>query len=193
MFSVDRRSSRSRRAGARLAAACGAVLVAAAASGCESLTSGAEVELSDDINLTSTMMQAGERIPKLYTCRGEGVSPTLQWSGLPDDDVTESLALVADAPEQATVFWVLYGIDPQTAELRQGTVPHPGEQGPNSEGRTSYDPPCYEQDGADEIRFTLYALSSDVELADDASLEAALGAIADRAVARGSLTVTNGP
>ncbi|WP_242676975.1 YbhB/YbcL family Raf kinase inhibitor-like protein [Streptomonospora litoralis] len=149
--------------------------------------------MNDEINLTSTMMQSGESIPDIYTCEGEGISPTLQWSGLPDDDVTESLALVVDAPEEATVFWVLYGLDPQTAELRQNTVPQPGEQGVNSEGESSYDPPCYAEDGADEIRFTLYALDSEVELSDDASLEESLGAIADRAIARGSLSVTNGP
>ncbi|GAA1779665.1 MULTISPECIES: YbhB/YbcL family Raf kinase inhibitor-like protein [Streptomonospora] len=190
MFSVDRRSSRQRRAGARLAAAGGAVLAATA--GCGSLASDTETELDDNINLTSTMMQAGEPMPRLYTCRGEGVSPALQWSGLPDENTTESLALVVDAPEEATVFWVLYGLDPQTAELRQNTVPHPGEQGRNSEGETAYDPPCYSEDGADEVRFTLYALDSELDLADDASLEEALGAIAERAVSRGSLTVSNG-
>ncbi|MFD0776247.1 YbhB/YbcL family Raf kinase inhibitor-like protein, partial [Streptomonospora algeriensis] len=177
----------------RLSAAGAAVLAAATAAGCGTLSSGNEVELSDEINVSSTMMQSGEPIPELYTCEGEGVSPTLQWSGLPDDGATESLALVVDAPEEARVFWVLYGLDPQTAELRQNTVPHPGEQGRNSEGDTAYDPPCYSQDGADEIRFTLYALESEVELSDDVSLEETLGAIADRAIARGSLTVTNGP
>ncbi|KII00323.1 phosphatidylethanolamine-binding protein [Streptomonospora alba] len=194
MFSVEpRRLPRPRRAGARLAAAGGAVLAATTAAGCGTLSSGTEVELSDEINVSSTMMQSGEPIPDLYTCRGEGVSPTLQWSGLPDDDVTESLALVVDAPEEASVFWVLYGLDPQTAELRQNTVPHPGEQGRNSQGDTAYDPPCYSEDGADEIRFTVYALDGEVQLSDDASLEATLGAIADHAIARGSLTVTNGP
>ncbi|GAA4910900.1 YbhB/YbcL family Raf kinase inhibitor-like protein [Streptomonospora salina] len=193
MFSVASRPSRSRRAGARLAAAGGAVLAAATAAGCGTLSSGTEIELSDEINVSSTMMQSGEPVPDAYTCRGEGGSPTLQWSGLPDDDVTESLALVVDAPEEATVFWMLYGLDPQTAELRQSTVPHPGEQGRNSEGDTAYDPPCYAEDGADEIRFTVYALDGRVQVADGASLEETLGAIADRTIARGSLTVTNGP
>ncbi|GAB3452587.1 hypothetical protein GCM10027570_30930 [Streptomonospora sediminis] len=192
MFSVELRQPRSRRAGTRLAAAAGAVLVATATAGCGNLASGTEAEISDEINLTSTMMQADGQIPKRYTCRGEGVSPTLQWSGLPDGDITESLALVVDAPEEATVFWVLYGLDPQTAELRQNTVPQPGEQGRNSTGGASYNPPCHKSDGADEIRFTLYALDSEVELADDAPLDESLGAIADRAVARGSLMVTNG-
>jgi len=193
MFSVERRLSRSRRAGSRLAAVGGTVLAAATAAGCGALPSGGVVEQSDEINLTSTMMQAGEPVPRLYTCQGKGVSPALQWSGLPDDDVIESLALVVDAPEEATVFWVLYGLDPQTAELRQNTVPQPGDQGRNSEGGASYDAPCYPEDGASEIRFTLYALSSEVELSDDAPLEDSLGAIAQHAVARGSLTVTNGP
>ncbi|MDT0302999.1 YbhB/YbcL family Raf kinase inhibitor-like protein [Streptomonospora wellingtoniae] len=190
MFSDDRRSPRPRRAGVRLAAAGGAVLAATA--GCGNLASGTETELDDNINLTSTMMQAGEPMPNLYTCRGEGVSPALQWSGLPDEGVTESLALVVDAPEEATVFWVLFGLDPQTAELRQNTVPHPGEQGRNTEGETAYDPPCRSEDGADEVRFTLYALDSELDLAEDASLEEALGAIAARAVSRGSLTVSSG-
>ncbi|MDA0566425.1 YbhB/YbcL family Raf kinase inhibitor-like protein [Streptomonospora sp. S1-112] len=192
MFPVERRRSpRSRRAGARSAAAGGAALLLAATAGCGTLPSGTDAELSDEINLMSTMLQEGEALPDLYTCDGEGVSPSLQWSGLPGGDVTQSLALVVDAPEDAVVFWVLYGLDPQSAELRQNTVPQPGEQGLNSEGEPAYDPPCFSEDGASEIRFTLYALNSEVDLPNDAPLDESLDAIADRAVARGSLTVTN--
>ncbi|MFC4564799.1 YbhB/YbcL family Raf kinase inhibitor-like protein [Nocardiopsis mangrovi] len=201
MFSVERhRSSGSRRGalppGARArvrtaASGAGAAVVLAAAAGCVSLPSGTDAELNPDINLTSTMMQEGEPLPDAYTCKGEGLSPTLQWSGLPGGEGVASLAVVVDAPEDATVFWVIYGLDPQTTEIRQNTVPQPGRQGLNSAGTADFEPPCPEEGHPHEYRFSLYALSSEIDLPEDAPLDDSLQAIADRSIARGSLTATS--
>ncbi|TQN31440.1 hypothetical protein FHX37_1344 [Haloactinospora alba] len=173
-------------------ATCGAAVLATVTAGCGVLSPGIDSERIADINVSSTMLQEGQPLPELYTCAGEGTSPPLQWSGLPEDDRIESLAILVDEPEEATVFWMLYGIDPQVAELRQGSVPRSARQGQNTAGEASYDPPCPESGGQQEYRFTVYALSTDPDMADDEPLDNSLEEIAAHTVARGSLTTTSG-
>ncbi|MDA8371683.1 MAG: YbhB/YbcL family Raf kinase inhibitor-like protein [Nocardiopsaceae bacterium] len=171
-----------------MSAIAGAVVLSA--TGCGT-PSGTGSELGDDINVASTMMQEGEPLPAAYTCEGDGISPALQWSGVPDDDRIASLAVVVDAPEDATVFWVLYDLSPEITEIRQNSVPQPGRQGRNSVGRAAYEPPCPENGEPHEYRFTVYALNGGIDLPEDAPLAESLDAIAERAVARGSLITTS--
>ncbi|MBB6171212.1 hypothetical protein HNR23_001272 [Nocardiopsis mwathae] len=172
----------------RWSAAAGGALALLAASGCAGLVPGTNGEVSTDINVTSTMVKEGDPLPDTYTCEGEGVSPPLQWSGLPED--AESLAVVVDDPRGATVHWVLYGLDPQLAEIRQNSVPQPGHTGRNSEGLAEYAPPCPGETHTHDVRFTVYALDSEIGLGDDAPLQESLEAIAQRTIARGTLTAT---
>ncbi|MBB4932218.1 hypothetical protein F4561_003038 [Lipingzhangella halophila] len=178
------------RARRRSAATGGVAVLLAAITGCASLSSGVESEMSNDINVNSTMMQEGRPLPEPYTCEG-GVSPPLEWSGIPDDDRVSSLALVMDDPSEARVYWVIYGMDPQVPEIRQDSVPQPGRQGTNTAGEAAYDPPCPEEDATNEYRFTVYALDNELDLPEGASLEESLEGIAARAIARGSLTTTD--
>ncbi len=169
---------------------CGAAAVAAAA-GCSGLTSG-NGELTDDINVTSTLLQEGRMLPDTFTCHGEaeeGVSPPLQWSGQPDD--VGSFAIVADDPGSAEVFWVVYGLDPATVEIRQGGLPQSARAGLNSSGEADYAAPCPEQDEHYDYRFTVYALDAMPELAAGAPLEESLEVISQHTIARGSLTTTH--
>jgi phosphatidylethanolamine-binding protein (PEBP) family uncharacterized protein len=99
--------------------------------------------------------------------------------------------VVADDPLDAHVFWVLYGMDPQVPEIRQNSVPQPARQGENSTGASGYDPPCPEEGHQHEYRFTVYALSGEVDLPEGAALEDSLEEIASLAIARGSLTTTS--
>lgn len=169
----------------------GAAALLAATVGCGTLSPEAGSEVSTEITVSSTMLVEGRPLPDAFTCVGEGVSPPLQWSGLPDDDRMESLAVVVDDPERATVFWVLYGLDPQVAEISQNSVPRSGRQGRNSSGEPGYDPPCPEESNASEYRFTVYALDGEVGLSENAPLEKSLEAIASRVIARGSLNATS--
>ncbi|WP_245929279.1 YbhB/YbcL family Raf kinase inhibitor-like protein [Murinocardiopsis flavida] len=174
-----------------MCAAVGALVLAAP--GCGVLSPGSNGQTSDDITVTSTMIREGEAIPARFTCKGEGVSPPLRWSGLPDE--TESLAIIVDDPESvggAAVHWVLYGLDPENPELPEGTVPQNGKQGQNSKEQAAYDPPCPSGDTAHEFRFTVYALKADIALPDGAPLDQALGAVASNTLARGRLIATGG-
>ncbi|GAB3211924.1 YbhB/YbcL family Raf kinase inhibitor-like protein [Marinactinospora thermotolerans] len=180
--------------GRRLPVVTGGVAVLLAAStGCGILTGGANGETTDDITVTSPMIREGETIPARYTCDGDGVSPPLRWSGLPSG--TESIAVVVDDPEAdagATVYWVVYGLDPENPELPEGGVPQPGRQGVNSSGATGYEPPCPSDGDEHEFRFTVYALGSEIDLPESAPLDEALGAIASNTLARGRLSATGG-
>ncbi|RNL84991.1 YbhB/YbcL family Raf kinase inhibitor-like protein [Halostreptopolyspora alba] len=173
----------------RSAVTGGAAVLLATITGCASLSSGVGSEMSNDINVNSTMMQEGRPLPDTFTCE-EGVSPPLEWSGLPDEDEVSSLAVIMDDPSKARVYWVIYGMDPQIPQIRQDSVPQPGRQGRNTAGEAAYDPPCPEEGEEREYRFTVYALGSELNLPEGASLEDSLEGIAARAVARGSLTTT---
>ncbi|RKS07857.1 hypothetical protein DFP74_3543 [Nocardiopsis sp. Huas11] len=121
----------------------------------------------------------------------EGTSPPLNWSGLPDPEDVGSLAVVVDDPQAAEVFWVLFNVDPQLGGLRQDTVPPDARQAQNSVGGTGYLPPCPEEGDPHEYRFTVYALSDTLDLPDGSELSRTLEAIAETAIARGTLTATS--
>ncbi len=199
MFPVTPTSPAGRRRGAgpahvcargRPAVAGGVAVLLATVTGCASLSSDVEGEMSNDINVVSTMIQDGRPLPDTFTCGG-GVSPPLEWSGLPDDEEISSLALVMDDQSEAHVYWVVYGMDPQVPQIRQDSVPQPGHQGLNTSGEAIYEAPCPEEGEPQEYRFTVYALNDHLDLPEGASLEESLEGIASHAVARGSLTTTN--
>ena len=200
------RSTGARTARTSPVALAGAVTAGAAlvlTTGCGILAPGQNGDMPDDINVTSPLMQEGQPLPAAYTCEGaapegedgedqgeqEAYSPPLSWSGLPDE--AGSIALVVDDPQVAQVFWVVYDLDPQLVELRQNIVPADAKQAQNSSGVAEYGAPCPEPESSYEYRFTVYALENPLDLPEGASLDAALDAIADQAVARGSLVTTS--
>jgi Raf kinase inhibitor-like YbhB/YbcL family protein len=140
-----------------------------------------------DIVVTSPAFTAGTAIPRVFTCRGADVSPPLHWAGVPPD--ARRLALVVadrDAPGGTYLHWVLLDVDPDVASLRTGVVPAGAHQALNSAGRARYDGPC-PPSGTHHYRFTVYALRSATGLPDGADLDAALDAVDEKAVARGTL------
>lgn len=80
---------------------------------------------------------------------GDGVSPPLEWSGVPAD--AESLALImyhypngtvegVDPPSQ---YWLLWNIPIDTNGLERGNPLSIGDEGSNKDGvATGYTPPC---------------------------------------------------
>jgi hypothetical protein len=102
------------------------------------------------MQISSTAFADGGKIPSLYTCQGDDISPPLAWSGLPPQ--TKSLVLIVDdpdapdpeAPRMTWVHWVLFNLPPDSsglaeavAHLPQGTV-----EGVNDWQRTDYGGPC---------------------------------------------------
>ncbi|MFI6578192.1 YbhB/YbcL family Raf kinase inhibitor-like protein [Nocardiopsis sp. NPDC050513] len=180
----------------RGAGAVGVGAVLALATGCGVFSPGQNGDMPTNINVTSPLMQEGEPLPDDYTCDGgesdgdEGpVSPPVRWSGLPDG--VGSIAMVVDDPQAAEVFWVVFDLDPQLVELRRSTVPADAKQAVNSSGDAGYGAPCPTDGDVHEYRFTVYALDGTLDLPDGAELSRTLEAIADQAVARGSLVTTS--
>lgn len=125
------------------------------------------------LTIRSTAFEQGGKIPSLYTCEGEDVSPPLSWSGVPSG--ARSLVLIVDDPDapdpanprRTWVHWVLYDI-PTTAEgLAEGVAPSAlpdgTREGLNDWERTGYGGPC-PPIGRHRYFHKLYAL--DAELGD---------------------------
>jgi Raf kinase inhibitor-like YbhB/YbcL family protein len=122
-----------------------------------------------DLELTSTAFDHGEPIPVKHTGDGEGTSPPLAWSRVPDG--TRSLALIVhdpDAPSGDFTHWVAWNIDPAAGGLEEG-VPAPAE-GTHGFGEPGYAGPSPPQGhGPHRYLFRLYALDGELDLEPGAS------------------------
>ena len=94
--------------------------------------------------LSTSAFEEGAAIPKLYTCEGADVSPSLEWSGAPGD--TKSYALIADdpdAPAGTWNHWLLWDIPASVHSLAQDFKPGTlGASGSNDFGKPGYGGPC---------------------------------------------------
>jgi Raf kinase inhibitor-like YbhB/YbcL family protein len=99
----------------------------------------------------------GSAIPRLHTCEGADVSPSLEWSDPPTG--TRSFALLVedpDAPRGTWTHWLLWDIPFAARTLAQGA--RVGAAGVNDFGRTGYGGPCPPPGNAHRYYFRLYAL-----------------------------------
>jgi Raf kinase inhibitor-like YbhB/YbcL family protein len=147
------------------------------------------------IELTSPAFDEGEAIASRYTCDGQGVSPPLSWTSVPDG--TRSLALIADdpdAPGGTFVHWVIYDLPPDTHRLPEG-VPNRrvlssgAEQGVNGAGGIGYTGPC-PPSGTHRYFFKLYALDTKLGLGTGATAERLSDAMEGHVLAEGQLMGT---
>ncbi len=128
------------------------------------------------LSISSRAFDEGGRIPSVYTCEGDDVSPPLSFSGVPDG--TASLALIVDdpdapdpeAPKMTWVHWVLYNIPASCTGIDEDAdkngVPPGTCEGQNDWHRTGYGGPC-PPIGRHRYFHKLYAL--DIALPDLAS------------------------
>ncbi len=122
--------------------------------------------------LESAAFKDGETIPVKYTCKGEDISPALNWEGAPDG--TRTFALICDdpdAPMGTWVHWVIYNIPSQRSGLpenvRKDQDVLSGElegvlQGVNSWRRLGYGGPCPPPGPPHRYFFKLYALDTTI-------------------------------
>jgi len=122
--------------------------------------------------LTSPAFAADGPIPRRFTCQGDGVSPELDWTGVPAGTTTLALLVVdPDAPiDNGFTHWVLTGIDPAAGRLAEGTTD--GTPGDSSRGSPGYTGPC-PPSGTHHYVFTLYALAAPPAAASREAIEAA--------------------
>jgi Raf kinase inhibitor-like YbhB/YbcL family protein len=125
-----------------------------------------------DFILESSAFGHGMEIPARYTCKGDDISPPLQWRYVPED--TRSLVLIVDdpdapdpqAPKRVWVHWLLYNIPSDTRELAEGItserLPRGTGEGINDWQRTGYGGPC-PPIGRHRYFHKLYALDCTLE------------------------------
>lgn len=138
-------------------------------------------------------------IPERYTADGPGLSPPLQWSGVPQD--AASLALIvedADAPTpQPLVHAIVVGLDGNDGGLAEGALPSADHEGSGLQvGRNSYlqaawlppDPPPGH--GVHRYAFQLFALTAGATFDGPPGRDAVLAAIQEHGLASGCLIGT---
>ena len=153
----------------------------------------------DAIEVRSPAFANGGRIPDRFTADGEGVSPPLFWTGVPEG--TESIVLIVEDPDAPTpaplvhaVVWGLPGSDGQLAEgaiVADGAGDANGDVGRNSyfrEGWLPPDPPTGH--GDHRYAFQLFALGPGGEPGETPGRGDVLQAMSGRLLAAGLLTGT---
>ena len=142
-----------------------------------------------DLAITSPAFATLESIPQRYTSDGEGVSPSLRWSGIPPK--TQQLALICHDPDaplpQGFTHWTIYNISPNVTAITEGEG-NKYTEGLNSDGNNGYigpDPPAGH--GVHHYYFWLYALDRALNLKAGLTREELLKAIADHVIAQARL------
>jgi Raf kinase inhibitor-like YbhB/YbcL family protein len=169
---------------------CAAALAALAGCGLIGGSGAVGADVPDTITVTSTSFRDQGLIPERYTCYGGGVSPPINWSGVPTG--TRALALVvddADAPVEPYIYWLVFDISSQTTEFQEGSLPPGALQAQATNGRSRYNAPC-PRSGSHTYRFTVYAMSAPISLPAGSDLQQVWPAVAQHAIARGRVTVT---
>ncbi len=152
------------------------------------------------IQLSSTAFPDGGRIPLRFTADGEGVSPPLLWTGIPDG--AQSLALIVEDPDAPTpqplVHAVVWGMPPGNGGLGEGAIVADGggdDEG-SDVGRNSYffdgwvppDPPTGH--GEHRYAFQLFALAGRPALSGSPGRSSVAKAMRGQVLAVGLLTGT---
>jgi Raf kinase inhibitor-like YbhB/YbcL family protein len=152
------------------------------------------------LHLASPAFANGARLPDRFTADGEGVSPPLFWTGVPQG--TERLALIVedpDAPAPAPIVHALiWDLPPREGQLREGAIRADGAGGVDGSdvGRNSFlgegwlppDPPMGH--GEHRYAFQLFALSVGPDVGDTPGRGAVLRAMEGHVLAAGLLTGT---
>jgi Raf kinase inhibitor-like YbhB/YbcL family protein len=152
------------------------------------------------LQVTSLAFADHAPIPVDYTADGSGVSPPLQWTGVPPNAHTVLLIVEdADAPTpQPLVHAIVVDLEPQDGSLASGALQSPDHDGTAEvhAGRNSYlrsswlppDPPPGH--GPHRYVFQVFALAEGEAFSSAPGRAAVLDALRDRVVASGYLIGT---
>lgn len=137
-------------------------------------------------------------IPAIYTADGEGISPPLEWVGIPA--AAAALVLIVEDADSPTpnplVHAIVADLPPQDAVLAEGAITSSPESDEATIGRNSYlqvgwlppDPPPGH--GVHRYVFQLFALSEGPAAPSTPGRDAVVDMLEGRAIASGILTGT---
>jgi hypothetical protein len=117
------------------------------------------------IKVTSTAFKAGGPIAVKYTCDGAGISPPLQWQGVPSG-AAEVFVLAVDLSggSKSVVQWAIAGISPTTTSIPEGHLPAGAFAGVNSAGKVGWGGMCGAKGQLQHVGFLFYALRQKLKL-----------------------------
>lgn len=152
-----------------------------------------------EILLTSPAFAAGDAIPMKYTADGEGISPPLEWTGVPDGIATVVLLIEdADSPTpEPMVHAIVFNLPGAGNGLDEGALPSEGHHargvsmGRNSLLKTQYLPPDPPPGhGIHRYAFQIYALATRPAFSGPPGRSEVRDALREYAVAKGVMLGT---
>lgn len=129
------------------------------------------------MQITSDAFNNNESIPSKYTCDGSNMNPPLSLDGIQPE--AKSVALIVDdpdAPAGTWTHWLVWNIDPVTAEIVEGAFPKNAVQGVNDFGKVEYGGPC-PPSGEHRYYFKAYSLGKMLDLPSGSSKDDLLSAM----------------
>jgi len=155
-----------------------------------------ETQGPDTIALSSPAFADGQAIPLRFSAYDEGISPPLQWSGVPE--ATASLVLIVEDPDASShrpyLHWVAWNIPPQAEGLPEEIGPDPpaGQlasivQGRNHRRKTGYFGPHPSGSKPHHYVFQLFALDTKLALDANAGRSDIIAALDGHVLAKGRL------
>lgn len=117
------------------------------------------------IKVTSTAFKVGGPIAVKYTCDGAGISPPLQWQGVPNG-AAEVFVLAVDLSggSREVVQWAIAGIPPNATSIPEGGLPPGAIAGVNSAGKIGWGGMCGAKGQLQHVGFLFYALKRKLDL-----------------------------
>lgn len=146
-----------------------------------------DMNAASSISVTTPAFQAGGDIPAKFTCNGANVNPDLKINGAPNE--AKSLVLIVDdpdAPHGLFTHWIVWNIDPKTANIGENSAPVGGIQGTNDFGKRNYGGPC-PPSGTHRYFFKIFALDTKLDLKPSARRAELDAAIHGHTLAQGEL------
>lgn len=128
-----------------------------------------------------------KNIPSKYTCDGEDLAPDLTITEVPSG--TKELVLIVDDPDAPIgtwVHWLLYNIPANTSKIDAKHLPQGTKQGITDFKRVGWGGPC-PPSGTHRYFFKLYAIDTNISLAEGATKPQLEKAIKDHIIEKAEL------
>lgn len=123
------------------------------------------------MQILSSAFEHNQQLPAKYTCKGENISPPLQFLEVPVE--AKSLVLIVDDPDTPNgdfVHWIVFNIPITTTQIVENSTPA-GIEGVTGFGQNGYGGPC-PPSATHRYFFRLYALDSMLDLPESADKQA---------------------